>query len=158
MSVRSGETAAFTSNHRIREDQMEPNRSDATENTNTFGLSPGQQHACAAVHCGQRSGRCCGRPVAGVTAVKGSVHFTRRDTDFRFVIGRQPSGSRSPETTTAGGFSSSLETGRGSTDSACVRAWRRGHRDELLSLLTQSSWLLVSPLGAAPQMRLFFLR
>lgn len=33
-----------------------------------------------------------------------------------------------------------------------------GHRDELLSLLTQSSWLLVSPLAAVPQVRLFFLR
>lgn len=33
-----------------------------------------------------------------------------------------------------------------------------GHRDELLSLLTQSSLLLVSPLATVPQVRLFFLR
>lgn len=33
-----------------------------------------------------------------------------------------------------------------------------GHRDELLSLLAQSSWLLVSPLAVIPQVRLFFLR
>ena len=33
-----------------------------------------------------------------------------------------------------------------------------GHRDELLSLLTQSSWLLVSPLAVIPQVRLFYLR
>lgn len=41
--------------------------------------------------------------------------------------------------------------GRGYTEAG-------GHRDELLSLLTQSSWLLVSPLAVIPQVRLFFLR
>lgn len=33
-----------------------------------------------------------------------------------------------------------------------------GHRDELLSLLTQSSWVVESPFAAEPQTRLFFLR
>lgn len=33
-----------------------------------------------------------------------------------------------------------------------------GHRDELRSLLTQSSWVLVSPLAAPLQVRRFFLR
>lgn len=34
----------------------------------------------------------------------------------------------------------------------------RGHREELRSLLTQSSLLLLSPLAATPHVRLFFLR
>lgn len=50
------------------------------------------------------------------------------------------------------------EQKRVSTWTRPQRAGVRGHREELLSLLTQSSWLLVSPLAAPLQVRRFFLR